>query len=92
MANPEHVKIVRQGAETIRKWRVEHSDESLDLSSADRQEVDLSQADLRGVNLRMANLKGACVSGAYLDSANLQGAYLPGLSGSSEHVNWKRSG
>jgi uncharacterized protein YjbI with pentapeptide repeats len=53
MANPEHVKIVRQGAETIRKWRVEHSDESLDLSRADRQEVDLSQADLRGVNLRM---------------------------------------
>jgi hypothetical protein len=35
MANPEHVAIVKQGAEAIRKWRAENPDQWVDLLGAE---------------------------------------------------------
>ena len=93
MANEEHVKIVKQGAAAIAKWRRAHPKERLDLSDADLSGVhlskaDLSVADLRGVDLsraglfradlNMANLCGARLTNADLERADLSGANLYG--------------
>ncbi|QDT44641.1 Secreted effector protein pipB2 [Gimesia alba] len=56
MANPEHVKIVKQGAGAIEKWRSENPDVQLDLGGADLKlseyhEAFLANADLTGVTL-----------------------------------------
>ncbi len=32
MANPEHVEIVKQGAEAVDQWRMEHPDALLNAS------------------------------------------------------------
>jgi Pentapeptide repeats (8 copies) len=67
MANPDHVELVRQGAEATRKWWNEKSPGArLDLHG-----VDLSGADLHEPNLREANL-----SGAFLVKTNLRRAFL----------------
>ena len=44
MANEEHVKILKQGAETWNKWREENRDVRPDLSSADLSEANLFRA------------------------------------------------
>jgi hypothetical protein len=46
MANPEHVEVVKRGAEAIRTWREEHPEVTLDL-----REAHLGWADLRGADL-----------------------------------------
>ena len=46
MANAEHVKIVKQGAEAIVAWREKNPGTRLDLSSADLSYADLSEANL----------------------------------------------
>ena len=71
MANPEHVAVVKQGVKTIAQWRLQHPEETLDLSGADLSTADLSTADLS-----RANLSGADLSTADLFGANLQLAYL----------------
>jgi len=58
MANPEHVEIVRKGAEEIRKWREKNPSVRLNLNEADIRGVNLSEADLCGVNLDQTNLCG----------------------------------
>ena len=78
MANPEHVKIVKQGAAAIRKWRKEHESERLNLSKADLVATDLSGADLSLVNLTRANLDETDLNGANLHSASLLGTDLSG--------------
>ena len=56
MANPEHVALVRQGAEAISTWRETPPFKQLNLHRAD-----LRGADLRGANLRAADLtRGIC--------------------------------
>jgi len=59
MANPEHIEIVKQGAEAIRQWREKNPDAPLDLIRAELREVNLSEADLDGANLSEAELYGA---------------------------------
>jgi hypothetical protein len=82
MANPEHVEVVKQGAQAIRKWREHNSqDDELDLNGADLSEskligADLERADLIHANLSGASLAHANLSGADLSNANLQGAVL----------------
>ena len=66
MANPEHVEIVRAGAEAIAEWRL----------SNHRVKLDLRGADLIGCNLAEANLAGANISNANLGSADLFKANL----------------
>ena len=41
MANPDHVAIVKQGAEAIRLWRKQHPEERLNLYRADLYEIPL---------------------------------------------------
>lgn len=56
MANPEHVEIVKQGAEAILEWWAEHMFGRLDLRKADLFAADVTKANLRGANLREAVL------------------------------------
>ena len=71
MANDEHVRVVRQGAEAIAEWRLSNPTEGLDLSAAD-----LAKADLAGAALSFANLDKAYLFAANLSWANLRGAWL----------------
>jgi hypothetical protein len=73
MANPEHVELVRKGAEAIAEWRLAHPGEGLDLS-----EANLSLANLSGANLSLANLSGADLTRAHLREASLIDANLSG--------------
>jgi len=68
MANEEHVKILKQGAEVWNKWREENRDVKPDLRAA----------NLKGVNLGGANLSGGDLSWADLDWADLGRANLSG--------------
>lgn len=76
MANPEHVAVVRRGAEAIAEWRRSNPGVELDLVRADLAGAelpgaDLAGADLGGANLWAADLSGASLSGARLVVANL---------------------
>jgi hypothetical protein len=51
MANPEHVEIVKQGAEAIREWREKNPGVKLDLRGADFATANLSGANLRGAEV-----------------------------------------
>ena len=76
MANPEHVRIVRQGKNAIAEWRASHPHERLDLSAADFRSADLRSADLSGADLSGADLSEANLFGADLSGASLHGARL----------------
>ncbi len=76
MANPEHVELVRQGAEAIAAWRETHRQERLDLPNADLRFADLSVANLHNANLRHADLRDANLSDADLRNTDLSGAKL----------------
>ena len=88
MANPEHVEIVKAGADAIADWRKKNPEVTLDLEGAHIMRVDLWLADLRGANLarvemeqsdlRDANLAGADFSGANLAASDLTFARLDG--------------
>ncbi len=86
MANPEHLKILKQGVEAWNRWREEKPDQSIDLSGADLREAKLKgaelwsaklvEADLSGADLRRAILEGAELRGANFVDADLSGANL----------------
>jgi len=86
MANPEHLKILKQGVEVWNKWRKENPDIKPNLIKADLFDINLSEADLSGADisgaelgnavLRQANLHEAKLSWAYLTLADLSGANL----------------
>lgn len=76
MANPEHLKILKQGVKAWNKWRKENEHIKPDLSKADLSKVDLTWASLHDVDLRGANLSGADLLLADLAGANLTGANL----------------
>ena len=73
MANPEHVALVKQGAEAIRQWREENPGVRLDLAGADLRKIGFTEADLREADLLRADLRGA-----YLIEADLRGADCAG--------------
>ncbi len=74
MANPEHVEVVKQGAEAIRKWREANPDVPIDLSGADFSKANLCEANLAGAHLDGANLTQANLTQAHLDGADLRRA------------------
>ena len=76
MANPEHVELVKQGAEAIAKWREENPHTRLDLRDVDWHNADLHEADLFGADLRGADLTSANLVRARLFVADLRGAQL----------------
>ena len=69
MANEEHVKIVKQGAEAIQEWRGANPDLRLDLSDANLRNADLIGANLSCANLRDSKLWEADLFGAKFSSA-----------------------
>lgn len=71
MANPEHIKILRQGDKSWNKWRVENPRAVVDLRSAN-----LSGFIFCDTNLSKVNLTGADLRGAYLSRVNLQSATM----------------
>ncbi len=71
MANPEHLKILKQGVEQWAKWRKEHPRARPNL-----READLSNANLHGANLSKTNLTWAILNGANLAKADLSEADL----------------
>jgi hypothetical protein len=78
MANPEHVKIVRQGAAAIGEWRRQNPGAHLDVSGADLAGANLTGAHVAGANFSEADLTDAALAGADLTGANLREANLHG--------------
>jgi hypothetical protein len=83
MANPEHLKILKQGVKVWNRWLAKNFGyvEKPDLSGADLNGISLDRIDLRGVNLHGANfiqasLGDARLGGANLSQVNLSDAYL----------------
>lgn len=86
MANPEHLKILKQGVEAWNKWRREHEDVRPDLSGAYLNDADLSGADLSRADLSDAHLGGADIGGGDLGGADLNRAYLGGADLRGAHL------
>lgn len=76
MANPEHLKILKQGAEAWNEWRREHQVVHPDLHGANFNNANLRNADLSGADLINANLNRAVLRGIDLIGADLSGADL----------------
>jgi hypothetical protein len=91
MANPDHLKMLRQDVDAWNAWREREPSITPDLSGANLRRANLSgadlmwsdlfrpdggEADLSVVNLRPTNLSEADLSGAYLAGAVLIGANL----------------
>ena len=76
MANPEHLRILKQGVEVWNQWRKDHPAIKPDLSEAVLSRADLSRANLSRANLTEADLSGAILIGAVLTEAVLSRAVL----------------
>jgi hypothetical protein len=81
MANPEHVKILKEGFEAWNIWRGKNPSIAPDLNyanlrGADLSRASLSRADLSNADLRLANLEGTDLSGARLMRTDLSAADL----------------
>jgi uncharacterized protein YjbI with pentapeptide repeats len=76
MANEEHLKILKQGAETWSEWREANGDMAPDLSGASLRGEDLGYANLSGAILSGVDLSGAILSEAILTGADLSRAIL----------------
>jgi uncharacterized protein YjbI with pentapeptide repeats len=76
MANPEHLKILKQGVDAWNKWRVQNPKTVPDLLSADLMGAVLERADLGGVRFEATNLRRSRLGGANFTAANLAGADL----------------
>jgi Pentapeptide repeats (8 copies) len=80
MANEEHLKIIRQGADVWNEWREKNRGLQPNLSKADLFRADLTQADLRGADLREADLVGTQLIGTDICYADLTGSSIYGIS------------
>ncbi len=80
MANPEHLKILKQGVEAWNRWREDDLKQvhlrRPNLQRADLHGFNLESADLSDARLERANLKDANIALADLSFANLMGANL----------------
>ena len=76
MADPEHLKILRQGVEVWNAWKAQEPSARPDLTEANLFRADLRRADLRGAHLHGARLVGAELIAADLSGADLSGADL----------------
>jgi uncharacterized protein YjbI with pentapeptide repeats len=71
MANPEHVKLLRQGVDAWNKWRDDNLAARPDLRDAELTGAKLSHSDLSDAILRNANLREATLRSANLSFADL---------------------
>jgi uncharacterized protein YjbI with pentapeptide repeats len=81
MANPEHLKILKQGVEVWNKWRDKNKGIKPDFHRATLNKeilsgANLCESDFRWAVLIDADLSGALLAGADLSDAMLQGANL----------------
>ncbi len=81
MANPEHLKILKQGVEVWNRWREENPEVAPDLNEvnlpkADLFDVNFSNTKLNYADLNLADLSGANISNASLVMADLSRANL----------------
>ncbi len=81
MANPEHLKILKQGVEVWNRWREANPEVRPDLSGAEFVGFDLNGVNLNGVDCRQANL-----STTKFRKASLKGAKLGISENSSQHT------
>lgn len=70
MANPEHVEIVKQGAEAVERWRAENPDTCLDLSGAELSLAEYHESFLANADLTGATLSDTDVSVEFLYGRN----------------------
>ena len=91
MANPEHLKILKQGVEVWNKWREDNPDVYPDLSlvalyvdnvidmrAAALEQVIMSGRENRGVSLDHFNLSNTFLRGSFLRGADFNRANLTG--------------
>jgi len=78
MANPDHLKTLRQGVGAWNAWRARNPDLTPDLRGAPLVGADLGGANLVGADLSEANLSKANLRWALLSRVNLWGANLVG--------------
>ncbi len=71
MANPEHLRILKQGVEVWNRWREENPKISPDLSG-----TELRSRDFRGMNLKRASFKGSDLRDTKMQQADLRNADL----------------
>ena len=81
MANPEHLKIIKQGVKAWNDWKVDHPDIIPDLSGAylcgrELRGIDLSGEPMSRADLYRADLRGAKLCGANLCEADFHRADL----------------
>jgi hypothetical protein len=76
MANPEHLKILKQGVKAWNKWREKNPDIRPNLNEVKLRGTNLEGAFLHGAELTMASLRGANLRLAYLIEADLSMAAL----------------
>jgi hypothetical protein len=97
MANPEHLEIIKQGADAWNQWRVQNLSTSPDLSGANLTGISLPDINLKGVELHdslmdhaylgRANLTDANLSKIMLVGAKLIGSNLTGANLSEAHLD-----
>ena len=90
MANPDHLNMLRQGADAWNTWRKPEITPDLsdaDLRGAYLSGADLSEADLSGADLRNTDLAKANLSRANLRNANLGYAILRDANVSRAHLD-----
>lgn len=97
MANPEHLKILKQGVEVWNKWREENPEVEPDLRESVLKKRNLRgfkldntnfyRSDLTEVDLRNANLESAQFIRANLAKVKFQGAILYNTNFTSADLN-----
>ena len=76
MANPEHVKILKEGVPAWNQWRRDNPGVTPDLRAADLSEANLTSADLDAADLTGAELDGTQLIWTHLGGAHLGGVNL----------------
>jgi len=94
MADPEHLRLLKEGVSSWNLWRQEHADVRPDLQNASLVACDLrganfSETNLCGANLSKSNLQVANFADADLSSSDLRGADLSSTTLSG--VNFSKS-
>lgn len=76
MANPEHVKILLGGTESVREWLGKNPKGKMDASGADLTNANLSDIVMEGINFSTATLVKANMSGSFFRNADFSRADL----------------
>ncbi len=93
MANPEHLKTLKQGVKAWNKWRKENPGVRPNLRTADLSEADLSRANLHNANLnereqRTEDDNYPTLDDSYFKGANLRRTNLKGSNLGDSNLRW----